>query len=62
MSRFRRTTVFPAAALAPLAIATIAFAQTPPATGEDAGDLAEVIVTGTRLTAEASFSPRRRRC
>src|SRR5689334_7526902 len=57
MSRFRRRMIFPASALAPLAIATGAMAQTPPESGEQAADISEVIVTGTRLTAVGFVQP-----
>jgi outer membrane receptor protein involved in Fe transport len=57
MSRFRRSSFIPAAALAPLAIATSAMAQTPPASSEDSTALSEVVVTGTRLTAEGFVQP-----
>src|SRR5689334_20141204 len=57
MTRFRRSILLPAAALAPLAIATTAIAQTAPDSGADAPELSEVIVTGTRLTAEGFVQP-----
>ena len=57
MSRFRRSVLLPATALAPFAIATTAIAQTPPATGDESPVLSEVVVTGTRLTAEGFVQP-----
>jgi iron complex outermembrane recepter protein len=57
MSRFRRSILLPATALAPFAIATSAVAQTPPASGDESAVLSEVVVTGTRLTAEGFVQP-----
>src|SRR5690349_14656443 len=57
MKRFRRSSLLPAAALAPLAIAATAFAQTTPGNDNDSPDMSEVIVTGTRLTAEGFVQP-----
>lgn len=56
MSRFRKV-MFPTAALTPLAIFGSAIAQTPPDSGEQSGDISEVVVTGTRLTAVGFVQP-----